>query len=141
MSLKTVSSDLSVAAPIPAASSPEGTDLLVRSGPQDQSFWDRHPDVARDKVAMRPGQAQIEDWEGLVWVKPGASDAAVTRAANTGTPQRPAGAAFVVHAADDLNDFGRHPHLAASQVTLAFNGSSPGSVPDVQVWMTVPAAG
>jgi hypothetical protein len=141
MSFETVSPDPAVAAPIPAPAAPEGADLLVKSGPHDQSFWDRHPEVERFRVTMHPGQAQIEDWTVLVWLKPDAGEAEVTTPANGELPSRPADAEFVVHAAHDLAFFGRHPDLQAWQVGLALNEAGPGSVHYVQVWMTSPAAG
>ena len=141
MPFETISPDPAVAAPIAAPAAPEGADLLVKTGPHDESFWDQHPDVDRYKVTMQAGQAQIEDWTVLVWLKPGAGEAPVTVAANGEIPQRPADAEFVVHAAHDMEFFGRHPNLAAWRVTLGLNDDGPGAVHYVQVWMAPPAVG
>lgn len=107
MTFDTVSPDPAVAAPIPAPDAPEGADLLIWAGPHDESFWDQHPEVERYKVAMQAGQAQIEDWTVLVWLKPGAGQGQVSVAANGEPPARPADAEFVIHAAHDMEFFGR----------------------------------
>ncbi len=140
MTFDTASPDPTVAAPIPAPAAPEGADLLVETGPHDQAFWDQHPDVERYKVTMRAGQAQIEDWTVLVWLKPGAGEAPVTMPAHGEMPRRPADAEFVVHAAHDMEFFGRHPNLAAWRVMLGLNEEGPGAAHYVQVWMAPPAA-
>lgn len=141
MSFETPSSDPAVAVPIPAPEAPEGANLLVKAGPHDESFWDRHPDVERYKVTMLAGQAQIEDWTVLVWLKPDAGQGSVGVAANDAPPSRPADAEFVVHAAHDMEFFGRHPDLAAWQVTLGLNEDGPGAVHYVHVWMKPSTAG
>lgn len=140
MTFDTVLHDPAVAAPIPAPDAPEGADLLIWAGPHDESFWDQHPEVERYKVAMQAGQAQIEDWTVLVWLKPGAGQGQVSVAANGEPPARPADAEFGIHAAHDMEFFGRHPNLAAWQVTLGLNEQGPGAAHHIRVWMK-PAAG
>jgi len=130
---ETPSSDPSQAAPIPAPEAPEGADLLVHGRPHDEGFWDRHPDVERYKVAMKAGQANLDDWTVLVWLKPGvAADA--TGPATGEIPDRAPDATFVVHAAHDLTLFSRHPDLVAWRVALGLNEDGPGAVHTVEVW-------
>jgi hypothetical protein len=132
--LETPSADPAHAAPIPAPAAPEGADLLVLGKPHDEAFWDQHPDVERYKVTMKAGQAQVEDWEVLVWLKPGQEGA--TGVAERGeVPDRPADATFEVHAAHDLSFFARHPQIAAWRAAIALNEHGPGAVHTVEVWM------
>lgn len=133
--LATPSSDPSQAAPIPAPQAPEGADLLIRGQPHDEAFWDRHPDVERYKVAMKAGEANLQDWDVLVWLKPQASWAAADAEPKHDIPQRPADAIFLVHAAYDLTLFSRHPDLVAWRVALSLNEDGPGAVHKVEVWL------
>ena len=133
--LETPSVDPAQAAPIPAPEAPEGADLLIRGKPHDEAFWDQHPQVERYKVAMKAGEAQREEWEVLVWLKPD-NDAADAPLADRGEiPDRPADATFEVHAAHDLSFFERHPQIAAWRAAIALNEHGPGAVHTVDVWM------
>ncbi|MBO9547165.1 hypothetical protein [Caulobacter sp.] len=138
---ETPSSDPSQAAPVPAPEAPEGADLLIRGQPHDEAFWDRHPDVERYKVAMKAGQADVQDWDVLIWLKPEASWAAASPEPKHDIPERPADATFVVHAAHDLDFFSRHPDLAAWRVALSLNEDGPGAVHTVEVWLKSDDAG
>jgi hypothetical protein len=131
---ETPSSDPAQAAPIPAPIAPEGADLLIRGRPHDEAFWDQHPDVERYKVAMKAGQAQVEDWEVLIWLKPDL-DEATALAERGDIPNRPADNIFEVHAADGLTLFDRHPDVAAWRAAIALNEHGPGAVHKVEVWM------
>ncbi len=125
MSFETPSSDPAVAVPIPAPEAPEGADLLVKAGPHDESFWDRHPDVERYKVTMLAGQAQIEDWTVLVWLKPDAGQGSVGVAANDAPPSRPADAEFVVHAAHDMEFLAGTPISPPGRLRWASTRTAP----------------
>lgn len=131
---ETPSSDPAQAAPIPAPAAPEGADLLIRGKPHDEAFWDQHPDVERYKVAMKAGQAQVEDWEVLIWLKPGLVGGTALEARGE-IPDRPADSLFEVHAAHDLAFFDRHPDVAAWRAEIALNEHGPGAVHKVEVWM------
>ncbi|UAL10091.1 hypothetical protein [Caulobacter segnis] len=136
MTFDTVSSDPSVAAPIPAPESPEGADLLVKAAPHDQSFWDGHPDVERYRVEVHTGQADDEAWTVLVWLKTDRGQGPAIVPANGEAPPRPADAVFLVHAAHDQEFFGRRPGVAAWRVDLQLNEDGPGAAHKVQVWMS-----
>lgn len=140
MTFEAVSSDPAAAAPIAAPEAPEGADLLVKAAPHDAGFWDAHPEVDRYKVTMHAGEADLTEWTVLVWLKPDSGQGPARIAANADIPTRPADAAFVVHAAHDLEVFGRHPGLAAWRVDLQLNEDGPGAAHKVQVWMAPPAA-
>lgn len=137
---ETPSSDPAQAAPIPAPAAPEGADLLIRGKPHDEAFWDQHPDVERYKVAMKAGQAQVEDWEVLIWLKPDLVGGAAPEARGE-IPHRPADSLFEVHAAHDLAFFDRHPDVAAWRAAIALNEHAPGAVHKVEVWMKAPRVG
>jgi hypothetical protein len=135
MTFETISPDPSMAAPIAPV---EGADLLVKTGPHDESFWDQHPDIERYKVTIQAGQAQIQDRTVLVWLKPAPAQSPVSVATNAEIPQRPADAEFVVHGEHDMEFFGRHPSLVAWRVSLSLNEDGPRAVHYVQVWITSP---
>ena len=132
---ETPSSDPAQAAPIPAPAAPEGADLLVHAKPHDQAFWDQHPDVATYKVEMKAGQADVDDWEVLVWLKPGAATETAKAPGQDQIPDRPADATFEVHAAHDLSFFNRHPQVAAWRAAIALNEHGPGAAHKVEVWL------
>lgn len=132
---ETPSSDPTQAGPIPAPAAPEGADLLVRGRPHDQAFWDQHPDVESYRVAIKAGQANLEDWDVLVWLKPGLDIDPSRVVSGADIPERPADATFVVHAAHDLGFFGRHPQVAAWRAAIGLNQDGPGAVHTVEVWM------
>ncbi|PLR28688.1 hypothetical protein SGCZBJ_01690 [Caulobacter zeae] len=133
-------SDPAQAGPIPAPAAPEGADLLIRGKPHDEAFWDQHPDIERYKVAMKAGQAQVEDWEVLIWLKPDLKEASGP-AERGNFPNRPADNVFEVHAAEDLGFFDRHPEIAAWRADIALNEHGSGAVHKVEVWMKPPPAG
>ncbi|CAN5485592.1 hypothetical protein BH10PSE3_BH10PSE3_03880 [soil metagenome] len=135
MTFDAVSSNPAVAAPDPAPQAPEGADLLVIATPHDESFWDLHPDVESYKVVMRAGEADLEEWTVLVWLKPQVGQEPSVVAANDDVPSRAADAIFTVHAAHDLEFFGRHPGVEAWKVDLQLNEAGPGSSHKVHVWM------
>jgi hypothetical protein len=133
--LETPSSDPAQAAPVPAPAAPEGADLLVRAKPHDEAFWDQHPEVRTYKVELKTGQADVDDWEVLVWLTPGPAAEAPREASQDPIPDRPADATFEVHAAHDLMFFSRHPQVAAWRAAIALNEHGPGAVHKVEVWM------
>lgn len=136
MTFDDVSSNPAVAAPDPAPQAPEGADLLVTATPHDERFWDLHPDVDTYKVVMHAGEADLEEWTVLVWLKPQVELARSLVADNTDVPSRPADATFTIHAAHDQEFFGRHPGLEAWKVDLQLNEHGPGAARKVQVWMS-----
>ena len=131
---ETPSPDPSRAAPIPAPEAPEGADLLIQGRPHDEGFWDRHPDIERYKIEMKAGEADVQDWRVLIWLKPGVDEGAQGAPDKAEIPARPADATFVVHAAHDLSFFSRHPDLLAWRVALSLNEDGPGAVHSVEVW-------
>lgn len=132
-------SDPAAAAPDPAPQAPEGADLMVKTGPHDEAFWDQHPDVDRYRVPVRTGQADAEDWAVLVWLRPEAERMALDAQPRGDIPQRPADATFVIHAAHDVAFFERHPGLEAWRADVTLNEDGPGAVHHVEVWMRTPA--
>ncbi|WP_454762111.1 hypothetical protein [Caulobacter segnis] len=132
---ETPSSDPSQAAPVPAPEAPEGADLAIRGQPHDQAFWDRHRDVERYKVAMKTGQADLQDWNVLIWLKPEAALDTTNLEAQQDIPERSADATFVVHAAHDLSFFSPPSRFAAWRIALSLNEDGPGAVHTVEVWL------
>ncbi len=132
---ETQSPDPAQAAAIPAPAAPEGADLLVRGKPHDEAFWDQHPDVESYRVMMKAGQANLEDWDVLIWLKPDVDTQAEGLVPQAEIPGRAADATFVVHAAHDLGFFGRHPEVEAWRAAISLNEQGPGAVHTVEVWM------
>lgn len=132
---ETPSSDPAQAAPIPAPAAPEDADLLVRAKPHDAAFWEQHPDVRTYKVEIKTGQADVDAWEVLVWLKPGAAADASKQEGQDQIPDRPADATFEVHAAHDLTFFSRHPRVSAWRAAIALNEHGPGATHTIEVWM------
>ncbi len=140
MTFDVVSSNPAVAAPDPAPPAPEGADLMVIATPHDESFWDLHPDVETYKVVMHAGEADLEEWTVLVWLKARVGQEPSVVAASNDVPSRPADATFTIHAAHDQEFFGRHRGVEAWKLDLRLNEAGPSSSHRVQVWMA-PAAG
>lgn len=54
-------------AQIAAPDYPDGADLAVIAKPHDQSFWDRHPDVASYRATVPTGIDADQDLTVLIW--------------------------------------------------------------------------
>lgn len=98
----------------------DGADLAVVAQPHDQSFWDRHPDVATYRVTVSTGIDADKGLTVLIWLKPEAprSDSGFIEPA-AAEPPRPADLVFTTHAAHGLGFFARHPDLETWKTDLA----------------------
>jgi hypothetical protein len=139
MTLQTCSLDPAAPASSTAPTA-EGADLLIKTGPHDEGFWNRHPDVARCEVTMRADRSPIDDWTVLIWLKPGDSPPPAAIDTNGAIPPRSADAEFVVHSVHDMGFFSRHPDLVAWRISLSLNEDGPAGTHYVQVWMASPIA-
>lgn len=133
--LESQSPDPAQAAAMPAPAAPEGADLLIRGKPHDQAFWEQHPEVETYRVIMKAGQANLEDWDVLIWLKPDVATDAARLSHKAEIPERAADATFVVHAAHDLGFFDRHPEVDTWRAAISLNEQGPGAVHTVEVWI------
>lgn len=114
----------------------DAPDLIVRAPPHEESYWDRHPEVERYRVAIRQGQAE-EDWQVEVWLRPNGA-AAVSpevQEAPAVPPPRPPDLDLVAPMATDAALFARHPDVLARQFDLQVNDQADGAERRVRLWL------
>lgn len=112
---------------------PEGADLLVRTAPHDEQFWDRHPAVERYRVVITPERVDDPQWQVLIWLKPTLAQGLETPEASP--PERPADLDLAFDSAHDAELLSGHPDVVARQADLQLNEHATGSERRVRLWL------